>query len=80
MQVVTDTQLLTSPGALNLRFRAEISKPFGVLDTVLEWCREHLQSEWRWTLTQPSTNLFPGQYEFYFADEHDYLVFVLRWT
>lgn len=74
------TQLESRSGALNLRHRAEISKPFGVLDIVLEWCRDHLQSEWRWTLTQPSTDLCPGLYVFYFVDEHDYLMFVLRWT
>jgi hypothetical protein len=28
----------------------EIAKPFGVLEHVLDWCKEELSAEWRWQL------------------------------
>jgi hypothetical protein len=58
----------------------EVVKPFGVLDTILAWCRDNLQSEWGWVLVNPSSDIVPGLYRFYFDSERDYLTFVLKWT
>jgi len=57
----------------------EISKPFGDLDGILEWCKSELVGEWRWQLVEVSTNFRPGRYIFYFDRERDYFAFTLFW-
>jgi len=57
----------------------EISKPFGDLDGILEWCKSELVGEWRWQLVDVSTNFRPGRYIFYFDQERDYFAFMLFW-
>ena len=62
-------------------YACEVSKPSGVLDTILTWCREEMQdSGWKWQLRYNSTPFSNGQYIFYFNSERDYLSFVLRWA
>ena len=58
----------------------EIIKPFGVIETVLNWCKSELRGDWRWQLLQMSSTHQPGRYCFYFDDERDYLAFVMKWS
>lgn len=57
----------------------EIHKPYGILETVLAWCRDALESDWRWQMIDNSSDVRPGRYIFYFDSERDYLAFVLKW-
>ena len=59
---------------------AEIVKPFGVLEQVLDWCKNELRDEFRWQLVEMSSDIKPGRYIFFFDDERDYLAFVLKWS
>ena len=61
-------------------YAREISKPFGGLEPVLEWCKSELVKDWRWQLIDMSTDLRPGRYIFYFDDSRDYLAFSLKWS
>jgi hypothetical protein len=58
----------------------EISKEFGILEHVLDWCKEELSAEWRWQLVEVSSDHKPGRYIFYFDSERDYLAFVMKWS
>jgi hypothetical protein len=58
----------------------EITKAFGVLEHVLDWCKEELSAEWRWQLVEVSNDHRPGRYIFYFDSERDYLAFVIKWS
>lgn len=58
----------------------EIVKAFGVIETVLNWCKSELRGEWRWQLIEMSSDIKPGRYIFYFDDERDYLAFVMKWA
>jgi hypothetical protein len=58
----------------------EIVKPFGVLEQVLDWCKNELRNEFRWQLVEMSSDIKPGRYLFFFDDERDYLAFVLKWS
>ena len=58
----------------------EIIKAFGVIETVLNWCKSELRGDWRWQLLQMSSTHQPGRYCFYFDDERDYLAFVMKWS
>ena len=57
----------------------EITKQFGVLESVLDWCKEELVEEWRWQLIEVSSDNRPGRYIFYFDSERDCLAFVMKW-
>jgi hypothetical protein len=57
-----------------------IEKPFGVIETVLDWCKSELRSDWRWQLIEISNDIKPGRYCFFFDDERDYLAFVMKWA
>ena len=58
----------------------EIIKPFGVLEQVLDWCKNELRDEFRWQLVEMSSDIKPGRYIFFFDDDRDYLAFVLKWA
>jgi hypothetical protein len=58
----------------------EIAKPFGVLERVLDWCKEELSAEWRWQLIEVSSDHRPGRYIFYFDSERDCLAFTMKWS
>ena len=64
----------------SFNYAQEIAKPFGVLESVLDWCKEELSAEWRWQLVAASSNHKPGRYIFYFDSERDYLAFVMKWS
>lgn len=58
----------------------EVVKPFGVLDSVIDWCKTEMRDPtWRWQLLQPSNDREPGRYIFYFNNERDYCAFLLKW-
>jgi hypothetical protein len=57
----------------------EIYKEFGVLESVLDWCKEELLAEWRWQLLELSSDHKPGRYIFYFDSERDCLAFIMKW-
>ena len=58
----------------------EITKPFGEIEYVLDWCKSELIDEWRWQLVEVSSDRRPGRYIFYFDDERDCLAFVMKWS
>jgi hypothetical protein len=58
----------------------EIVKEFGVLEHVLDWCKEELTADWRWQLIEVSSDRRPGRYCFFFDSERDYLAFVMKWA
>jgi hypothetical protein len=60
-------------------YAKEIIKSFGVIEEVLNWCKSELVAEWRWQLIEVSSNSRPGRYCFFFDNERDYLVFILKW-
>jgi hypothetical protein len=64
----------------SFRHAQEIAKEFGVLESVLDWCKEELSAEWRWQLIEVSSDHRPGRYIFYFDSERDYLAFVMKWS
>ena len=64
----------------SFRHAQEISKEFGVLESVLDWCKEELSAEWRWQLIEVSSDHRPGRYCFFFDSERDYLAFVMKWS
>jgi hypothetical protein len=64
----------------SFRHAQEIAKPFGVLESVLDWCKEELSAEWRWQLVEVSSNHRPGRYIFYFDSERDCLAFTMKWS
>lgn len=63
----------------SFKHTVEIHQPFGGLDNVLAWCKENMQHDWRWQLIQVSTDHADGRYLFYFDDEREYCVFLLKW-
>ena len=76
--------LLTSPMEYmrdkdSFSYAQEIAKPFGVLEQVLDWCKEELVGEWRWQLIDVSTDRRPGRYCFFFDSERDCIAFTMRW-
>jgi hypothetical protein len=58
----------------------ELIKPFGTLDSVLDWCKSQLSGDWRWQLIEISTDRRPGRYVFYFDSERDCVAFMLQWS
>ena len=58
----------------------EITKPYGVIEQVLDWAKNELVNDWRWQLIELSSGTRPGRYIFYFDSEQDYFAFVLKWA
>jgi hypothetical protein len=61
-------------------YTQEITKPFGRLDQVIEWCKAECTSDWRWQVLDISSDIRPGQYVFYFDSERDCCAFALKWV
>ena len=51
----------------------------GVLDRVVTWCQK-IPNNWMWELISPSARRTKGHYRFFFAEERDYLLFLLSWS
>lgn len=58
----------------------EITKPFGEIERVLDWCKNEVGHAWRWQLIDVSSDIRPGRYIFYFDSERDYLAFTMKWS
>jgi hypothetical protein len=58
----------------------EISKPYGEIERVLDWCKTELIEDWRWQLVDMSTPVREGRYIFYFDGERDCVAFSLKWA
>jgi hypothetical protein len=63
----------------SFNYAQEIAKPYGMIEHVLDWCKEELVGEWRWQLIDVSNNHKPGRYCFFFDSERDCLAFTLKW-
>ena len=61
-------------------YTREITKPFGHLDPVIEWCKAECTSDWRWQVQEVSSDIRPGRYVFYFDSERDCCAFALKWS
>ena len=64
----------------SFNYAQEIAKPFGVLESVLDWCKEELTADWRWQLIEVSSDHRPGRYCFFFDSERDCLAFTMKWA
>ena len=64
----------------SFQYSREITKPFGKLDHVLDWCKTELVGDWRWQLVDVSSDSRPGRYIFYFDLERDFFAFTLQWS
>jgi hypothetical protein len=61
-------------------YAREIQKAFGAIDEIIHWCKSELSDEWRWELIQPSSDIVPGRYIFYFDSDRDACAFALKWA
>jgi hypothetical protein len=57
-----------------------ITKPFGSLDSIIEWAKQELKEEWRWQVIRTCSDCMPGTYVFYFDSESDYLAFTMKFA
>jgi hypothetical protein len=64
----------------SFRYAREITKPFGTIDSVINWCKAELEGEWRWQLIDMSSDVRPGRYCFFFDSERDFCAFTLKWA
>ena len=39
----------------------EINKPFGTIESILDWCKKELVGDWRWQLIDVSGTTRPGR-------------------
>ena len=65
--------------AESFRHARTITKPFGALDQVINWCKSECTAEWRWQVIDVSSDLRPGQYIFYFDSDRDCAAFSIQW-
>ena len=57
----------------------EISRPFGQIDPIIDWCKSEMTGEWRWQVIDTSSDRRPGRYIFYFDSDRDAAAFTLFW-
>ena len=60
-------------------YAKEVSKPFGVIDQILPWCKSEMVGDWRWQVVQTSSDRAPGRYIFYFDSDRDLCAFKMKW-
>lgn len=72
-------RVIDSRSQESFRYAREITKPFGELDRVIDWCKTEMVGDWRWQLVDVSSDQRPGRYIFYFDSERDYFAFTLYW-
>ena len=61
-------------------YAREISRPFGQIDRIIEWCKTELVGDWRWQVITTSSDRAPGRYIFYFDSDRDAAAFSLFWV
>ena len=75
-----DERVIDSRNRESFLYSREITKPFGELDRVIDWCTTELVGDWRWQLVDVSSDRRPGRYVFYFDSERDFFAFTLQWA
>lgn len=75
-----DERVIDSRNRESFLYSREITKPFGELDRVIDWCKTELVGDWRWQLVDVSSDRRPGRYIFYFDSERDFFAFTLQWS
>jgi hypothetical protein len=81
MQLTEEQQrLINYRESDSFSYSHEVVQPFGVLDSMIDWCKSQLTGDWRWQLIEISTDQRPGRYVFYFDTERDCVAFLLQWS
>jgi len=75
-----EERVIDSRNRESFLYSREITKPFGELDRVIDWCKTELVGDWRWQLVDVSSDTRPGRYIFYFDTERDFFAFTLQWS
>jgi len=75
-----DERVIDSRNRESFLYSRQITKPFGELDRVIDWCKTELVGDWRWQLVDVSSDRRPGRYVFYFDSERDFFAFTLQWS
>jgi hypothetical protein len=75
-----EERVIDSRNRESFLYSREITKPFGELDRVIDWCKTELVGDWRWQLVDVSSDRRPGRYVFYFDSERDFFAFTLQWA
>jgi hypothetical protein len=75
-----EERVIDSRNRESFLYSREITKPFGELDRVIDWCKTELVGDWRWQLVDVSSDRRPGRYVFYFDSERDFFAFTLQWS
>ena len=75
-----EERVIDSRNRESFLYSREITKPFGELDRVIDWCKTELGGDWRWQLVDVSSDRRPGRYVFYFDSERDFFAFTLQWS
>lgn len=52
---------------------------WGQLDILLNWADQSLTGNYRWWIQEMAGKYTPGKYQFYFDNEQDYMLFLLKW-
>ena len=74
-----EERVIDSRNRESFLYSREITKPFGELDRVIDWCKTEMVGDWRWQLVDVSSDQRPGRYIFYFDSDRDYFAFTLYW-
>lgn len=69
---------INSREAASFKYAIRLERPFGWVDSAIQWCRTELIDEWRWQLIRPSNDISPGEYVFYFDADRDYFAFSMK--
>jgi hypothetical protein len=75
-----EERVIDSRNRESFLYSREITKPFGELDRVIDWCKTEIVGDWRWQLVDVSSDRRPGRYIFYFDSERDFFAFTLQWS
>ena len=75
-----EERVIDSRNRESFLYSREITKPFGELDRVIDWCKTEMIGDWRWQLVDVSSDRRPGRYVFYFDSERDFFAFTLQWS
>jgi hypothetical protein len=75
-----EERVIDSRNRESFLYSREITKPFGELDRVIDWCKTEMVGDWRWQLVDVSSDRRPGRYIFYFDSERDFFAFTLQWS
>ncbi len=75
-----EERVIDSRNRESFLYSREITKPFGELDRVIDWCKTEIVGDWRWQLIDVSSDRRPGRYIFYFDTERDFFAFTLQWS